>query len=150
MLKYYHPADINQFKFRDKEEIQNILYRDPRYLDDLPQIAQGNVYTIWSDNEPVAICGWTVSVYDNASLFMSASQNLKNRFNKEIMLDFRSVAEQPKALYKRTECVVSENNINKRFIEFLGFHEECKLKNYDFDGSDMYLYVYVRKNDVQR
>lgn len=104
MLKYYHPADVNQFKFRDKEEIQNILYRDPRYLDDLPQIAQGNVYTIWSDNEPVAICGWTVSVYDNASLFMSASQNLKNRFNKEIMLDFRSVAEQPKALYKRTEC----------------------------------------------
>jgi len=145
MLKYYHPSDANYFKFRDVQEIQNILLREPRYLYDLPHIAQGNAYTIWSGDEPVAICGWTVSTYDNASLFMSASQELQNRFNKEIMLNFKEIVDQVKVIYKRVECIIAENKINKRFIEFLGFHQECKLKNYNFDGEDMYLYALVKE-----
>jgi hypothetical protein len=49
------------------------------------------------------------------------------------------------ASYKRVECIVAENATNKRFIEFLGFTQECKLKNYNFDGSDIYLYVFCKE-----
>ena len=145
MLKYYHPADANSFKFRDIDEIQNILARDPTYLDTLVQSSQGNVYTIWIDDEPIVIAGWALSLYDNATLFMFASQKLKQKFNKEILKDLKTIAEIPKTIYKRVDCIVAENDVNKRFIEFLGFKQECKLKKYNFNKKDMYLYVFIRK-----
>jgi hypothetical protein len=145
MLKYYHPADVNVFKFNDLFEIKNILQRDPNYLDSLVQIAQGNVYTIWDDT-PLAIAGWVPSLYDNASLFMFASANLSQKFNKEILKDFIAIADMTKSLYKRVDCIIAENKTNKRFIEFLGFKQEAILKNYNFDGADMYLYAFIKTN----
>jgi RimJ/RimL family protein N-acetyltransferase len=147
MLKYYKPSDADIFKFRNRAEIRNIYARDPSYLQKLPEMCEGNVFTIWDGKTPVAICGWTISMYDNACLFMASSQALKARFNKEIMIDLKAVAERPKALYKRTECVVSgKNKINQRFIEFLGFHKESVLEKYDFNGDDMFLYAYIRED----
>jgi hypothetical protein len=145
MLKYYHKADVNQFKFRDLEEVRNILRTYPKYFDDLVAIAQGNVYTIWVDEKtPVMIGGWTVCPYHNASLFMMASKELDGRFNKTILQDINTVVNMPKSMYKRVESVIAENERNKRFIEFLGFKQESVLKKHDFDGSDMYMYVYVK------
>lgn len=145
MIKNYCISDAKLFDFRDKFEIKSILSVEPTYLETLSEMSQGNVYTIWHENVPVSICGWTVSIYGNACLFMSASSELKNRFCKEIMHDFWRIAITPMERFKRTECIIAEDNINKRFVEFLGFHKESKLENYNFDGSDMYMYVYLNK-----
>jgi hypothetical protein len=62
--------------------------------------ADGNAFTIWADEwTPVAIGGWSVSIYDVATLFMMASSELDKKFNKEIMKDFKTVADAPKKLY---------------------------------------------------
>jgi hypothetical protein len=145
MLKYYHKADVNGFRFRDLKEVRNILVTCPRYFDDLTAITGGNVYTVWADEKtPVVIGGWTVSPYHNACLFMMASEELDERFNKTILKDINTVIDMPKRMYKRVESVIAENERNKRFIEFLGFKRESVLEKYDFDGSDMYMYVYIK------
>jgi hypothetical protein len=145
MLKYYKPFDATIFRFRDVKEVHNLISRVPTYFEDLNVAADGNAFTIWADEwTPVAIGGWSVSIYDTATIFMMASVDLDKKFNKEIMRDIKTVVNAPKKLYKRTDALVAGNDKNKRFIEFLGLKQEAILQKYDFDGGNMYLYSYIR------
>lgn len=142
-VKYYHQSDCRLIKFNDKDEYQNIITKVPDYFIILPQACEGNVYSIWKEGKVIAITGWVGTLMSHAEIFFFASEELHEHFDKDVLKAFRTVLNSAKAQWKRLQTTCKDIDVNKRFLEFLGFKQECLMKKYGFNSEDMYLYAWT-------
>jgi hypothetical protein len=131
--------------FRDQEEYQNIIKAYPTYFDELLEICRGNAFSIFKDGEIIAIAGWVPTVQNFCQIWFFASQKLDQMFDKYVYNAFKMILNVAQSEWERIETSCKENKRNKRFLEFLGFNQECLMKKYGFNGEDMYLYAWVKE-----
>ena len=143
IVKQYIPLDANLLKFRDQEEYIHILKAYPMYFEELLAICQGNAYSIFKDGEIIAITGWVPSIQNFCQIWFFSSENLDKMFDKYVYNAFKMILNVAKSEWERIETTCKENKRNKRFLEFLGFKQECLMKKYGFNGEDMYLYALI-------
>lgn len=143
-VKSFVPSDALLMNFRDKEEYNELLRVIPNYFTELAEMCQGNAYTIYKDNEIIAITGWVPSIMNFCQIWFFAAEDLQQKFNIEAFRIFNSILEKAKQEWERIETTCKENKRNKRFLEKLGFKQECLMRKYGFFGEDMYLYAIIR------
>lgn len=145
IVKNYHPSDCRLMKFNDKDEYQNIIAKVPDYFILLPQACEGNVYSVWNGEKVIAITGWVGTLMSHAEMFFFASEKLHDQFNKDVLKAFRTILNSAKSQWKRLQTTCKDIDKNKRFLEFLGFKEECLMRKYGFNAEDMFLYALVEE-----
>ena len=115
------------------------------FLGNLLRICGGNVFTIRKDDEVLIISGCSMDALNNASMFMLASKKLSEKFDREVLRVMREGLSRVKS--KRIQGTCTENPRYKRFLEFLGFKQECLMNKYGINGEDIYLYVKMEEQD---
>lgn len=141
----FEPVDAVNFNFRDKNEARNILRINPQYFQLLPTVCDGNVYSINRNGKIIIIIGWTSDAYyGSATMFFFACENLEKEFDGNVLRALRKILNFAKLSHKRVQSTCSENKRNKRFLEFMGFKQECLMKKAGFDCTDLYLYSIVQ------
>lgn len=142
-VKYYHPSDYRLMKFNDMDEYKNIVDKIPDYFIVLPQVCEGNVFSIWKGDSIIAITGWLGTLMSHAEMFFFASEELHEQFDKDVLKAFKTVLNSAQSRWKRLQTTCKDIDRNKRFLEFLGFKQECLMKKYGFNEEDMFLYAWV-------
>ena len=145
VIKEFAPENVSVMQFNDKDEYENIMKTCPYYFDLLPQMCEGNVFSVYKNNQIIYIFGWIPSFQNFCQITFFASENLHKEFDKNVLTSVKTIFNKIKSSWERIETTCKENKKNKRFLEFFGFKQECLMKKYGFNGEDMYLYAYVRK-----
>lgn len=144
IVKQFIPQDVRIMKFRDQDEYQCILAAAPYYFENLLEICRGNAFSVFENGEIICITGWAPSIQNFCEIWFFASENLNEKFNKDVYNAFKMILNKAKSEWERIQTTCKENERNKRFLEFLGFRQECFMRKYGFKGEDMYLYAWVR------
>lgn len=144
-IKTFSPSDTYKMHFRDQKEYKNLIEVMPDYFEKLDIMSQKNAYTIYKDNEIIAITGWVPTIMNFCQIWFFAAENLDEKFNKEVYLVFKLILEKVKQKWERIETTCIENKRNKKFLKKLGFKQECLMKKYGMNGEDMYLYSIVKE-----
>jgi hypothetical protein len=132
-------------KFNDRDEYQCLLAACPYYFDNLLEMCQGNAFSVFKNGELICITGWTQSMQNFSEIWFFASENLHEKFDKEVYQAFKMILGSAQSMWGRIQTTCKEIAKNKRFLEFLGFKQECLMKKYGFHGEDMYLYAWVKE-----
>jgi hypothetical protein len=145
-VKQYVPQNAYVMRFRDKDEYENIMKKCPQYFNILNNICNDNVYSIYKSNQLIAITGWMPSIQNFCEIFFFACEDLDQKFDKSVLSAFKMILNKAKSGFERIQTTCKENSRNKRFLEFLGFKQECLMKKYGFNGEDMYQYALIKEN----
>jgi hypothetical protein len=130
-------------KFRDQEEYKNILETTPEYFIKLYEICPDSSFTVVKDNNIVCLTGFVPSFLSYCDMYFFAAENLEKLFAKDVYMAFKYILNYTKTAFPRIQTTCKENARNKRFLEFLGFQQECLMKKYGFRKEDMYLYSLI-------
>lgn len=141
----YQPIDALNINFRDKKEVQQILSVNPLYFQQLSELCLGNVFSIVRDKKILVIMGWTEEMYFKfATMFLFACEDLEKEFDTNVLRAINKIMDFVKLSHERVQATCVENKRNKRFLEFLGFQQECLMRKAGFDNSDLYLYSIIQ------
>lgn len=144
-VKDFSYLDAYEMRFRDQKEYKELLEAMPNYFEELASMSKERAYTIYKDNEIIAVTGWVPTIMNFCQIWFFAGENLDRKFDKEVYLVFKSILEKAKREWERIETTCIDNKRNKKFLETLGFKQECLMKKYGFHGEDTYLYSIVRE-----
>ncbi|MDR1983136.1 MAG: hypothetical protein LBQ08_05080 [Holosporaceae bacterium] len=147
ITKQFHPVDAKLMKFRDRKLVNYILARTPYYFENLAEGCEGNFYTVFKNEEICFLAGWTPSLLNYCDIFFFASQNLKKLFDREVYQAMKMILNKCQNEWERAQTWCAQDDINKRFLEFLGFKQECLMQKYGPNGEDAYLYARIREGE---
>jgi hypothetical protein len=145
IVKQFIPLDAKIMSFRDQNEYQCILAVCPYYFENLLEMCEGNAFSVFKNGEIICITGWAPPIQNFCEIWFFASENLNEKFNKDVYNAFKMILNKAKSEWERIQTTCKENKRNKRFLEFLGFKQECLMRKYGFKGEDMYLYAWVKE-----
>lgn len=146
-IRYYSPGDSLRFKFRDKQEIKNIMNVYPAYFYHLNRLCEDNVFCICVDGEPVVIAGWATSpLVSGCEMFMFASEKLNSVFGVEVFKCMKKIVNMATAQCDRLSAFCrADNEMYRRFLERLGFEQEGAHPGYGLGGCDMLSFGLLRR-----
>ncbi len=145
-FRQYTPSDLLNMDFSDTEEYNNLLSANPKYFSDLFRMSDGEMYTFTEGENVIYIAGFCKSLMNYRDVYLFSSNLMKHRFNLEALkslkelMAYARVDKNRHGLKARLQTGCKNIQKNKRFLEFLGFKQECLMKQYGFNGEDMFLY----------
>ena len=145
-IRKFDVIDSFNFDFRDEEEVSKLLDIDCEYFKHMRDLCIDRSCVVVKNGVMLSFVFWVVDVYGVATMSFFASKKLDELFDSAVLKAFRKILEHVTRGHQRVQATCIEDKRNKRFLEFLGFEQECLMKKAGFDGADMYLYSITKED----
>ena len=150
-LREYSPADFYSMKFKDRNEIDNILAVKSDFFENLYIYCKDLGFTVCRGDEIVCFLFGFKSYLGFIDVMLFSSKTFPEVFDKELLREIKKSISLAQAQTSRLQTVCSASDCeigitNRRFLEFMGFKQECLMRKYGFNNEDKYLYSLVKED----